>query len=86
MKECETCNLSKTVFQQDGCIFKRKEHSQIKSCPCLTCLVKVTCTKLCAKRIKAWPYALSMDGFRIDKRHEIPQSTREIFGGKNYEK
>ncbi|MFW9872224.1 MAG: hypothetical protein ACFFG0_03905 [Candidatus Thorarchaeota archaeon] len=38
MKRCEGCYLKKTY-----CLLKKIDENSKKNCPCLNCLVKVTC-------------------------------------------
>ena len=51
-------NDNKGVIECEGCahisICKSKPLRVNKTCPCLTCLIKSTCTVICEDRINFW--------------------------------
>lgn len=46
-KECEGCNLKVTEF----CSLQNHHISEVRKCPCINCIVKMVCVKMCPQRI-----------------------------------
>lgn len=46
-KECEGCNLKVTGM----CSLRHHYISEVRKCPCINCIVKMVCVKMCSQRM-----------------------------------